>query len=611
MEQALKSAFSALGYTVPDALTPVCISYINSYKLSPDDLASKYEVFCMNSGNQSRVSQARLDSFKDYLASEAGKENRVVAKPSQVRPRDDSSVVVADDKPAKRQATVIHSPLQAALSPSLTPSAKLKDKQSGENTKFAARTNKRQVVGSYNGNSELKTITNKQLVPSVVRIVGGDGVLVDTTNTQIKYMVENFDDKAAAIEQRIRHFATALKSTLGQDMPGDLDTPVNAMSQEEVVVVGQIVSDNESGIINEQSVLLEGCRAVSEGARVKLDLTRLPAYRLFPGQIVAVRGVNPSCHTFIAHHIWTHVPPKSPLTLKNVDPAAAGATPAGAGGGEVQSVVVACGPFSCNDDLSFDPLKELLAYCKELRVGCLVLLGPLLDTEHPQVKTGDLDDTFARVYQREVLWPLNEWQQQPDVQCSVVLVPSLRDVHHTPVFPQPPFNLAGMASEHLLSAPNPSSVLCGHLSMAAVTHDVLRHLSAAETSRGPAPERLMALASHIIGQQSFYPLNPPTLGACLDTSRAASLALRMLPHLLLLPSDLAPMAKILSLDPAILPGLAAAPAAQNIPPPQVMVLNPGRLVKGSSGGTFAHVWSRPAANGDAARPELQVDIVRI
>ena len=49
-------------------------------------------------------------------------------------------------------------------------------------------------------------------------------------------------------------------------------------------MVGRVVSDSE-GALNDQSVLLEGCRAASEGARVRLDLSGLPAFRLFPGQV--------------------------------------------------------------------------------------------------------------------------------------------------------------------------------------------------------------------------------------------------------------------------------------------------------------------------------------
>ena len=44
--------------------------------------------------------------------------------------------------------------------------------------------------------------------------------------------------------------------------------------------------------------------------------------------------------------------------------------------------------------------------------------------------------------------------------------------------------------------------------------------------------------------RSFYPLYPPALGACLDTSLGAALLMLVTPDVLLLPSNLAPFAKL-------------------------------------------------------------------
>ena len=56
---------------------------------------------------------------------------------------------------------------------------------------------------------------------------------------------------------------------------------------------------------------------------------------------------------------------------------------------------------------------------------------------------------------------------------------------------------------------------------------------------------MLRLASHLIAQRSFFPLFPPPLGACLDLTVAPrALDLPVLPHLLLLPSDLVPFAKV-------------------------------------------------------------------
>lgn len=104
---------------------------------------------------------------------------------------------------------------------------------------------------------------------------------------------------------------------------------------------------------------------------------------------------------------------------------------------------------------------------------------------------------------------------------------------------------------------------------------------------------------------------PAPPGACLDTSHYSALQLPCSPDLLLLPSDLAPFAKTVSLAPSQLQGgpLTAVPGA----PEAVIAVNPGRLAKGVSGGTFAHVQLAPAG-AQAALPThqlLRVDIRRI
>jgi DNA polymerase alpha subunit B len=59
--------------------------------------------------------------------------------------------------------------------------------------------------------------------------------------------------------------------------------------QAQVLFVGRVCCDGE-GRLNEASAQLEGDIATSKGARVRLDLSRVPALRIFTGQ---VRGPDP------------------------------------------------------------------------------------------------------------------------------------------------------------------------------------------------------------------------------------------------------------------------------------------------------------------------------
>ena len=49
-------------------------------------------------------------------------------------------------------------------------------------------------------------------------------------------------------------------------------------------MVGRIVCDSE-GHLNASSALLEGTLQRAHGRSARLDLSQLPAYRLFPGQV--------------------------------------------------------------------------------------------------------------------------------------------------------------------------------------------------------------------------------------------------------------------------------------------------------------------------------------
>jgi DNA polymerase alpha subunit B len=82
--------------------------------------------------------------------------------------------------------------------------------------------------------------------------------------------------------------------------------PVGTPSQTEVACVGRVMLDvadgTAGGRLNAASALLEG----AGGARCSLDLREVdPAagFSIFPGQIIGVRGMNPSGERFIVREV--------------------------------------------------------------------------------------------------------------------------------------------------------------------------------------------------------------------------------------------------------------------------------------------------------------------
>ncbi len=205
--------------------------------------------------------------------------------------------------------------------------------------------------------------------------------------------------------------------------------PVAAAAQQPSLFVGRICCDAEGGRLNPQSLLLEGSQRSSGGARVRLDVSRLPSFRLFPGQVVALRGTNPSGHCVVAAQLLPGLaapPARTPLAEL--------AAFASATGRRGQSLVVAAGPFSSSEDLEYVPLAALLDYCAAQAPppDVLLLLGPFVDAEHPLVKGGLLDESFEELYASRVSGGARELHMQQEGAGELLQIARTscgRDVH--------------------------------------------------------------------------------------------------------------------------------------------------------------------------------------
>ena len=439
-------------------------------------------------------------------------------------------------------------------------------------------------------------------------------------------MHERTEARVDWLESRLADFAGAATTALG--LP-PATQPLHVASSDPATVAGRVVSEADAGAgrLSATSVLLEGSHQQSAGARVRLELQRLPHHSLFPGQCVLVRGANPSGFCLVADALVTGValPPPAPAALPHD-----------------LTIVAAAGPLTCAGDTLYEPLHELLAYCTSTQPAALVLCGPFVDAEHPLCAAGSVGATFDELFATRLLGPLTDFAaSNPDV--AVVLQPAGgREAHHVPVFPTPPLKLDGLA--HLACAANPDVVElrasdgAAALQLGVCATDVIKALSSTEvctlstpsavpgTDDGFEPDRLARLCGHVLGQQCFFPVFPAPPGACLDATHAATgLAMTHAPHVLLLPSDLAPFARAVTTrvrgaraagggdamrvdgDDATAASWFAAPAGQAAQHATVCV-NPGRLARGNLGGTFAVVTVQHAVPLSSG---VRVDILRV
>jgi len=65
-------------------------------------------------------------------------------------------------------------------------------------------------------------------------------------------------------------------------------------------------------------------------------------------------------------------------------------------------IVVAAGPFTQSDTLTYQPLEDLVEYIQEHNPHLVILIGPFIDTSHPHVVDGMLAETFQAFFEKIV-----------------------------------------------------------------------------------------------------------------------------------------------------------------------------------------------------------------
>jgi DNA polymerase alpha subunit B len=181
--------------------------------------------------------------------------------------------------------------------------------------------------------------------------------------------------------------------------------------------------------------------------------------------------------------------------------------------------------------------------------------------------------------------------------CQILMVPHTDDAHHQSTYPQPKFNMQELFPEFMYDAderaqfmksvkllPNPCVVSVNEIKIGINAADIMRHMlpedvhrvptapGAAKPPRTPFSARLPA---HIWEQNSFYPLYPAGKQVALDLRRADQLTSQlrtMTPDVMILASKLNHFANDCK---------------------GVLCVNPGRLTKGVSAGTYARVVLQP------------------
>ncbi|BFZ64315.1 DNA-directed DNA polymerase alpha subunit pol12 [Saitoella coloradoensis] len=455
--------------------------------------------------------------------------------------------------PKKRPTDVVDSsPLSQSATPRASAASHLNP--AGTGTPFTARRN-----------PGLTTETLNPHLPLLTHAPLSSPLPLTASFEPKKYQFRTCHMKPTAasdvLDDRIDAYAEALG--LGEEEVGN----PSVVRMGDCVAVGRVVGDsNQGGRLNTASLLLETSRRYGAGARVPLRLAEeLKSFAFFPGQIVAVRGTNAGGGYFAVKEVLS-LPPL-PLAASSVDEFAE----------EGYRIAIASGPWTMDNSLLFEPLKEFCGRFErgEERAEVVVLMGPFIDTEHPLIKNGDfsmaeaqvetLDELFRECVAKEIL--------RIPSGTTVLLMPHVRDAcNRHACFPQEAFELKALGlsgQKHIKSLPSPAVFKVGDVVLGCTTNDILFHLSKEELVRNPAHQNMLArLPSHLISQRNFYPLFPSPSGNLDVPYLGLTEFVEAVPDLLVTPSELKGFAKVVD---------------------GVVCLNPGVMAKRFAAGGWARV----------------------
>jgi DNA polymerase alpha subunit B len=424
-------------------------------------------------------------------------------------------------------------------------------------------------------------------------------------------MYEKLTEKGDLLNHRINHFAPLIAKEYVKQLeksdenildemqidkkmadiePEDIIARPMEPHQEPHFYVGRVCCDSiENVSLNEHSIVLESSRELGAGAKVKLNLTTFldngGSFALFPGQIIGLEARNPSGNCLDVCKIF--FPPDLPLPTTNVSDIKAYYSD----GSRPLHIVVAAGPYTLDDGLGYEPLKELTEVLEKDPPDTIIFLGPFVDSQHGDIVEGKSDFTMSEIF-RDAITPNLVRLAEARPGMNIILIPSIRDaIMEWVAFPQPPiasclsvdqkddrlFELGLHLVPQILLFPNPVQFTINEMLIAVSSLDVLLPMSSVQANKGPGEfDRISQQFQHIIQQRSFYPLFPSAQQANLDTTRA----------LLTLGKEAGPVQLLARPDLIIIPSKLKACTKQV---GGTLCVNPGLVTRGKAGGSFSRI----------------------
>ena len=390
-------------------------------------------------------------------------------------------------------------------------------------------------------------------------------------------MAMHLSEASEVLDDRIDNFTTLIQTH--HNLEDSAFGNAASKSTREIVAVGRIASDTPESKLNGASMVLEMSRRVGAGLRVPLKVEAISSHEFFPGQIVAVRGINASGDYFTVSEVLEIplLPPAAsfPSDLDSFNKRL-GVTEDDQVDSAIHplNIMLSSGPYTADDNLDFEPLNTLCDKAAEIYADVLILIGPLFDAEHPLIASGDFDlpddpsiepdkATLSDAFRLLVSAPLHRLTQTvPSI--TIIIIPSVRDAINKHVaWPQKNHEKKELGlPKQAKMVSNPVTILLNEIVIGISAQDILYDLRREELVVGrPKESNILArLPRHIIQQRHFFPIFPPVNRTNLPkTGTEESVAtgmpldvsylklgewLNVRPDILVVPSALSPFAKV-------------------------------------------------------------------
>uniref|UniRef100_A0A8C2AJM4 DNA polymerase alpha subunit B n=1 Tax=Cyprinus carpio TaxID=7962 RepID=A0A8C2AJM4_CYPCA len=510
-----------------------------------------------------------INSIQELIRAEEEEESLLDSYSTPAKGSQKRALTTPEHPQSKRGVARLASPSlllsPASFSSSATPSQK-----------YGMRSGRGEVVSSFGAVQGPRWTGKGWSAVRVELLEEGENSLISS----YKYMFQRLRDVRDVLTEKIEELGEELRSHFNIEEFSPVSLPV----QDSITVLGQVCCDS-NGKLNAQSVLLEAGQ--EQGGRlVPVNLSELKEFSLFPGQVVVMEGMNPSGEKFVATKLYEGIPLPfyCPSEAKQeMDEVS-----------EPVMVMMACGPYTPSESLTYDPLIDLITIINKDRPDVCILFGPFVDSKHEQIEKNQVTETFENIFKRCVDSIVEGTKGSG---CRLVFVPSQRDVHHHYIYPQPPFSLTNLSkddSARVTLAPDPCTLLIGNVTFGLTSTDIVFHMGAEEISSGTGTERFSRIMKHMLTQRSYYPLHPPAEEVNMDYDKFQQFGqMNLTPDILIVPSELRYFIKDVI---------------------GCVCVNPGRLTKGQVGGTYGRLLIQPnpvLVEGKRVSPCIAGQVVKI